>query len=67
MCVAAASYFPRESPGRTLVAGGLASSRERESQALWLKSQQPVSSISHDRMTGQWRAFFSVVGQWPQW
>ena len=36
--------FPQESHGRT-PAGVLASSREQESRALWLESQQPVSSI----------------------
>ena len=38
--VAAASFLPRESPGRTL-AGGLAWSREQDSRALCLVSQQP--------------------------
>ena len=39
--VKAASYFPRESPGRMLAAG-LASSRESESRALWLSIHQPA-------------------------
>ena len=53
--------FPRESPGRTL-AGGLASSREQESRALWLESQQPASIFlrSDERLA----SFFSVVRQW---
>ena len=42
--VVAASFFPRESSGRTLE-GGLASSREPESRAMWAESQQPASSI----------------------
>jgi len=38
-------FLPWESPGRTL-AGGLASSREQESRALWFESQQPASVFS---------------------
>ena len=59
MHVAATSYFPRESPGRKLAAGSLASSREQESRALWLESQQPASSIFCTAVA----CFFSVVGQ----
>ena len=51
--MAVASYFPRESPGCTLAAGGLASSREQESRALWLGTQQPELDFFK-----AWRAFF---------
>ena len=59
MHVAAASFLPRELPGCTL-AGGLASSREQESRALWLESQQPEPffSLSDDSAVA---CFFSPL------
>ena len=56
MCVAAASYLPRESPGRTLV-GRLASSRE--SRAV---TRESAASI-FDFFTA-WRAFLLRLLQW---
>ena len=57
--VVAASFFPRESSGRTLE-GGLASSREEESRV----AREPAARILFVTVA----CFFSsVVGQWLQW
>ena len=65
--VAAASFFPRESLGRTLAAGGLTSSREQESRALWPESQQPASVFTRsDDSAVACIHGDSVVGQWLQ-
>ena len=58
-------FFPRESPGRTL-AGGLASTREQESRALWLESQQPASSIFYDKVIWHGDSFLRCRAQWLQ-
>ena len=57
----AASFLPRELPGRMLAGGHENKGRERHGS----RASSP-HRFCRERMIRQWRFLFSVVGQWLQ-